>query len=147
MTSLDRLSMTCIAIRQFFDVIVLNESLALLHLIRRPAPADVKDFRAGTDKRFGLPMAFEAPFHLQGRLAPRQRHVPHRAVAGRAADAFGHMDAVIEINVIRKYIDADPSDGFARAIRFADGLEHRALIQDLGMAGHAGFDGRNPRER
>ena len=54
-------------------------------------------------------MAVEAPAHRERRGLAHQRHLVDAAVAGRAADAFGDMDAVIEVDVVRKVMDAPPA--------------------------------------
>ena len=54
------------------------------------------------------------------------------------------MDAVIEVDKIRKVMDTEPFDRFVRAIAITNGLKNRGLGPDLRVAGHAGLDRRNP---
>ena len=55
----------------------------------------------------------------------------------RAADTFFHVNAVIEVSVIRQIVDAFPRDRFARAKTRAHGFEIRTVGPDLLVAVHA----------
>jgi hypothetical protein len=64
-------------------------------------------------------------------------------VTGRAADAFVHVNAVIEIDKVGKIVHSCPPDRLARPPAFADRLEIRAVRPDLRMAIHTGLSRRN----
>lgn len=53
-------------------------------------------------------MAIDAPTHVKRVLLPGDRHLIDGAMAGGAADAFRHVDAVVEENEVRSLIDAFP---------------------------------------
>jgi hypothetical protein len=72
-----------------------------------------------------------------------QGHLIDLAVTGRAAHAFVHVNAVIEINEVRQTMHANPLDGFISAITFAHRLQIPDIVEQHGMAIHAGFGGRD----
>src|ERR1022692_3641709 len=92
------------------DLIGEDAAILQLHLILRAGlfVAHVKHLVAGTEKFFRRAMAVQTPFHLQrvGRVG--QRHLVHRPVATRTANAFIDMNAVVEINEVRKVVDPGP---------------------------------------
>src|SRR4051794_19698932 len=67
-------------------------------------------------------------------------------MAAFTTDALGDVNAVIEINEIRKIVDSRPTDRFVFAETRAHRLQRRAGAPDLRMAVHAGLGGRNIRE-
>jgi len=88
-------------------------------------------------------MAIETPLHQQRVRLKNQRHLIHRAMARRAADAFAHMNAVIEVREITEAMHFHPFNRFVRAVAFAHRLEVAGVIEQNGVAVHAGFGGRN----
>jgi len=88
-------------------------------------------------------VAFEAPFHLQRILAPRQRHLTDRPVARHTANAFLDVDTVIEIDEIGQIIDAIPCQRLATAPTLPYRLQHGTGRMNLRVTGHAGFRRRN----
>jgi len=64
-------------------------------------------------------------------------------MAGRAADAFVDMNAVIEIDVISKAMHFDPLDRLIGAVTVANGLQVADIGEKDGVAVHAGFCRRN----
>src|SRR5260370_41554586 len=63
-----------------------------------------------------------------------------------ATDAFVHVNAVVEINEIRKVVDPRPHQRVAAAKAGADRLKHGRVRPDLRMAVHACFSRRNAGE-
>ena len=59
---------------------------------------------------FRRAMTVEAPLHLKRPLLIHEWHLVDRPVAIVASDAFGDVNAVIEINKVRKLIDTRPLD-------------------------------------
>src|SRR5689334_24004750 len=57
-----------------------------------------------------VPMAVEAPPHLQRRLLEHQRHLVDGAVTRGAADALGDVDLVAEVDVLRQHVHPPPRD-------------------------------------
>ena len=90
-------------------------------------------------------MAFQAPLHLQRRRLKHDRHLIDSTVTGRTTDAFVHVNAVIEVSVVRQVVNSDPFDWLAGTKTRADGLEIRTVGPDLLMTAHAGIGGRHTR--
>jgi len=68
-------------------------------------------------------------------------------MTGRASDALGHMNAVIEINVVGQAVDANPRNRMVGAVALADWLQVPGAVEQHGVAVHAGFGWRNARGR
>src|SRR5205085_11937029 len=66
-----------------------------------------------------------------------ERHLRYVAVTGRATDAFVHVYAVIEIDVVGQIVDARPLYGFARACALADRFKIGAVGPNLRVTVHA----------
>ena len=88
-------------------------------------------------------MARQAPLHLERRILVGQRHIVDLAMAGRAAYALVHVNAVIEINVVREVMNPGPLDRLSRLPTLPHGLEIRTVRPDLGMTVHTGLCRRN----
>ncbi len=56
-------------------------------------------------------MTGETPLHRKRRDARGQRHFIDGAMAGLAADPFGDVNAMVEINEVRQLVQALPSQG------------------------------------
>ena len=85
-----------------------RELLAEFLLIRRRFPIHVEDLISRTQILFGIAVAVQAPLHIQRRSLEHQRHLVDRTVASGAANPFVDVNAVIEIDVIRKAMHAHP---------------------------------------
>jgi len=83
-------------------------------------------------------VAIETPAHRERSCLPHQRHGSDRPMTGRAADSFGNMDGVIEINVIGQPMHALPVDRFVLGQAIAHRRKHRGVGKELRMARHAG---------
>src|SRR4051812_9572125 len=92
-------------------------------------------------------MAIETPTHVKRLRLPRDRHLVHGAVAGGAADAFPHVNAVIEKNEIGQLIDARPLNGLLTRQAIAHGRQDGRVPPHLRMTRHAGFRRWDARER
>jgi hypothetical protein len=66
-------------------------------------------------------------------------------MAGRAANPLVDVDAVIEIHVIGQAMDFNPLDGLVRAVTFPNGFQITDVVEENGMAVHAGLGGRYAR--
>ena len=88
-------------------------------------------------------MTIETPPHCQRRARAHQRHLAHRAVAGRAADAFCDVNRMIEIGVIGQPVYFVPCDRLVVGKAPPDGLQHFRVGIELRVAGHTGVGGRN----
>ena len=81
-------------------------------------------------------MTVEAPAHRHGLRLLRQGHLIDPPMTGRAAQAFRHMDRMIEIDVIRQGMDPIPRDRLARGETRANRRQDRRLGEELRVAGH-----------
>src|SRR5580704_8392475 len=91
-------------------------------------------------------VAAQAPLHLQRFLLVHQRHLVDRTVAGIATHSFIDMNAVIEINEVRKLVYPRPLQRLASLVAGADGLEQLGIRPDLRVAVHASLGARNAGE-
>lgn len=67
-------------------------------------------------------------------------------MAGDAADAFLHMNAMIEVGEVRQVVHSSPGNRHPSPITLAYRLEHVAFGPDLTVTVHADFRGRHSRE-
>ncbi len=139
--------MTGGAARQFLNFIFPHQFSPQSELVRRQLVIHAEHVFAWPDEALRFAVAREAPFHIERVFAPRQRHLIDLAMAGRTTDAFMDVNAVIEVNKPRKIVNPGPLNRLARAKAFSHGRQHGTISPDLGVAVHAGFGRRNPRER
>jgi hypothetical protein len=64
-----------------------------------------------------------------------------------ATDSFPHMNAMIEVDEIRKVMNADPLERFLCLIARTHRLKHRARVPDLRVTRHTCVGRWNPRKR
>src|SRR5262245_26403874 len=93
-----------------------------------------------------MTMALQAPLHKQRVFSPRNWHLIDRSMTSRTLDASIHMNAVIEINEIRKIVDARPLQGSILAIACTDRFQRRTVGPYLRVAIHARLSRRNTGE-
>jgi hypothetical protein len=129
------------------NFVLCRELLAHFCLIRGRFPIHVEDLIARTQILFGIAVTFQAPLHIQWRSLEHQRHLVNRTVARGAANAFIDVNAVIEIDVVRKAMHAHPLNRLIGAIALANWLEISDVIEKYGMAIPTGFRGRDAGER
>jgi len=125
------------------DFVFRHKFLPDFFLIHGRFPFHVEDLVFGTHVLGGIAMAIEAPLHIESGRLKQQGHLVYLTVACGAADALVYVNAVIEIDVVSQAMHFHPFDGFIRAIAFADRFEVGGVIEEHGMAIHAGFRGRN----
>ncbi len=92
-------------------------------------------------------MTLEAPLHLQRRRLVCDRHLIDPAMARRAPDPFVHMNAVIEIRVVRQIVNPDPFHWLACAQTGSHRFKIGTVRPNLFVAPHAGFSGRHTSKR
>src|SRR5215211_113624 len=92
-------------------------------------------------------MAFETPPHRERRLLIHQRHLVNGAVTGRAADALLHVNTVVEVDEVRKVVDAVPLKRLVVAKAGPHRLENGGAGPNLRVAVHARLGRRNVGER
>ena len=135
------------AIGELFGVnVVFPDQFFAEHKLVGCVPSQIKNFVARTNKLFRRAVAIETPFHVKRMRFPRQRHLIQLAVTRRAADAVVDVNAVVEENEVRRVIDALPFQAPIIRHAFTDWCEHRRVLPDLRMAGHACFRRRHSGE-
>lgn len=82
--------------------------LGLVGILR--AVRHIEDLRLRPNELLRLAVTLYAPLHLQRILFVNGRHLIDRSVTGRAADALCDVNAVVEIDVLRKVVNAVPFD-------------------------------------
>ena len=92
-------------------------------------------------------MTLQTPLHLQRRCLIEDRHLVDSSVTRRTTNALLHVNAVIEIRVIRQVVDSNPLDRFAGAKTRAHWFEIRTVGPDLFVAVHARRGRRQARGR
>lgn len=105
----------------------------------RRIPCSIEDFGRGPDVRSRIPVARETPFHLERVLLINRRHVRDITVARGATDTLSDVDAVIEIDVFGKVVDADPLNRLVVTVTSPDWLEVGTVCPNLGMTVHTGL--------
>jgi hypothetical protein len=91
-------------------VICFDELASKRYLIIGVNIIDIKYLRSRSDIFFRLPVAINAPIHVESVDAIHQRHLVYSSMTRRAAYALVEMNAVIEIDVIGKIVDSRPLD-------------------------------------
>ena len=124
-----------------FHFPVIYERLRLFHpgfaLVDETFRIEVKDVFRMTKSGFGIAVTFQAETHAE-RLRMRDGvHLVDLAVALDARNAAVHVDGVIKIGVVRRFVDPDPRNGLAGGGTLPDRREERTRRLDLVMAVHA----------
>jgi hypothetical protein len=129
--------MTCVTVRQFADAILGHELSPELELVGRRHIAHVEHLFPRPHVALGVSVTVQAPFHLQRALFSHQRHLVDGTMACRTADAFGDVNAVVEIREVWKIVDPRPRNRPVGAEAFAHGLEECGVGEYLRMTVHA----------
>ena len=88
-------------------------------------------------------VTIETPPHAQRLLLPHLIHEVDPPVALRAADPPGHMDAVIEVDVVGELMNPHPLHRLARLPARPDRSQHLGIGANQLVAIHARLGGRN----
>ena len=110
-------------------------------LTLRSSPGHVVNPVARPDIFFRVPMTIETPFHVERLGLANQRHLIDAPVAGGAPDALGHVNAVIEIDVVGQIMDPIPLQRHASGETRANRRKHLRICPNLRMTRHARFSG------
>jgi len=111
----------------------------------RIIPLNIVNLRLRANEFFRLAVTLQTPFHLQCVFLPNGGHIVNLSVTGRAADAFGDVNAVVEIGVFGEVVNALPFNRFVLAPTGAHRFQIRAVRPDLRVAVHTGLRRRNAR--
>jgi hypothetical protein len=122
---------------RILNVILLLQIHSSGDLIFSRSPLHVENLIFRPHKIFRTPMTLETPFHLQRISLRNHGHLIDSTVAGRTADAFVHMNRVIEISEVRKIVDANPLQRLTRLETGANRFQVRTVGPDLFMTIHA----------
>jgi len=136
---------TALELAKAWNIIFSRQAFPDFRLIRRGLPIHIENLVARPQHRFRIAVAIQAPMHQQRAGLKHQGHLVYLAVAGRAANAFVNVNAVIEINVVRQPMYAHPFNRFIGSIAFPNGLEISGIVEQNRMAVHARFRRRNSR--
>ena len=129
------------------DLVFRGQLFSDFFLIRGGFPIHVENLVLRSDVLFGIAVAVEAPLHREWRGLKNERHLVDRAVARRAADALVDVNAVVEIDIVGEAVNLDPLDRLIRSVALANRFEIIDVIEENGMAIHAGFRRGNAGER
>ena len=111
--------------------------------VERRSSVQVGNLVRRTHARGGIAMAVQAEAHAQRFGVIDLVHLVDRAMALDATDAAVDVDGMVEIDVIRHFVDLHPGDGLARRRAFPYQLQLGAVLQDLVVTVHAGRSGRD----
>ena len=129
------------------NIVLRRKQLAFFFLVRSGLPIHIENIFLLAQILFRRTMAIEAPLHLQRVGLEHQRHLIHLPVTRRAADALVHVNAVIEIDVIRQAMHFNPLNRGIRAVALAHRGKITHIVEQHRMAIHAGFRRRDARGR
>lgn len=128
------------------NLIFCREFFSSFLLVCRRLPIHVENLVLRSQICPGIPMAIEAPLHVQRGILENERHLVDRSVARRTSDPFVHVNAVIEVHIVGQPMHFYPSDGLVRAVTLTNRLQVPNVIEQDGMAIHAGFRWRDSSE-
>jgi hypothetical protein len=128
---------------QALNLIVLDQLQSDLLLIGRVFVAHGEDLIAGPDIFLGIAVTFKTPAHFKRILLVGKRHLVDAAMAGFAAHALLHMDAVIEVDKIGKIVNSHPGDRLIGPIAGANHFQLRTVGPDLRVAIHTSLGRRD----
>lgn len=121
------------------DVVFLDQSPAKAFLILIWLVTHRKYLLSRTHILLRMAMAVQAPCHVKRVRFPGKRHLVDSPMTGFTTDSLGHMNTVIEVNIIWQVIHPIPLDRLTGAKAFPYGFKHGTLAPDLTVTGHAGF--------
>ena len=129
------------------DVPFLDEFCADLALVCScwRFPIQIGNLVEGAEVIFRSPVTLETPSHAVRFGVVNDLHVVHMTVTSYAANPPVHMDGVVEIDVVRGLMNADPGNRVAGLPGLPNGGKLWTEGFDLRVAVHAGLGGGNIR--
>ena len=79
------------------------------------SPIHGEDLVCWSDKFLGATVTAQTPLHLQRTSLVSDGHLIDPTMAGGATHALIHMNAVVEISLVREIVNPNPLDGLAAA--------------------------------
>ena len=127
------------------DVPFLDELCADLALAgsRWRLPVEIGDLVERAEVIFWSPVTLQAPSHAVRFGVVDNLHMVHMTVTGHAANPSVHMDGVVEIDVVRGLMNADPRNRVTRLPRIPNGGKLWTEGFNLCVAVHTGLGGGN----
>ena len=113
------------------DVVLLYELGAALLLVGWRLPFHVVELVSRPQLLLRRFVAVQAPAHIQRVGFPRQRHLIHAAMAGRAPDSFLDVDGVAEEDKVGQVVDSLPMDWLTPSQTFTHGCKNRRIGPNL----------------
>src|SRR3954470_21238581 len=101
--------------RHALDVVLLHELRPFEGLILRFV-RHVEDFAARPHELLRRAVTLEAPRHRERLCLIHEIHAIDATMTAHAADSLRHVDAVIEVDEVRKPVDAAPDEWTTRRI-------------------------------
>ena len=123
---------------------VFRHQVFLRGRIGRPAPLRVVDLVFWTQLRAGVTVTVQTELHREAPRFVAEGHPIYLPVTIRAADAFGDMNGVVEIDVVWQIIDPVPDNRLVVDQAMSHGGQKPSVRPNLGVAGHAGVCRRHP---
>src|SRR3954452_529713 len=127
--------MACRAVSWRSNVVLLAELFA--ELGSWLGPSHVGDLFDRPQIRFRVAMAVQTPAHAERLVLVDLFHLIDPTVTADAANAAGHVGAVVEVGVVGEVVDLHPFDGLARLVALTDWREFGARRPNLAVAVHA----------
>ena len=100
-------------------------------------PVEIHDFIQGTQMVLGIPVALKTPAHAQRLIVVDDVHFIHATMTTNATDAAVDVQRMIEVSVIRNFVNSFPIHRIAAGPTFSNGRKQRAGCLDLRVAAHA----------
>ena len=113
----------------------------------RLRPRHVRDLGHRPQVRFRIAMAVQAPAHAERFVLVDLFHLIDPAVTTHAADAAGHVGAVIEVGVVGEVMNLHPLHGLTRLVALPDWSELGARRPNFAVTVHARLCRRDRRMR
>lgn len=113
--------------------------------IGRAAPFRVVYLVFWTQIRGGITVTVQTELHRETPRFVAEGHPIYLAMTTRAADAFGDVNAVVEIDIVWQIIDPVPDNRLVIDQAMSQGGQKPSVRPNLGVAGHAGVCWRHPR--
>lgn len=128
---------------QALNLVFLYEFSSELALVCGGPVAHLEDPFSRAYVHAGIAMAAETPGHCEILRLPHERHPIDTPMTRLAPDALVYVDAVIEIDKLRKIVNPRPFNRLAGSVTFAHRFQDRRHCPHLRMAVHANLSGRN----
>lgn len=127
--------------------IFLHEPRSEFRLVCGMAVVHPEDISDRTHMLLRVAVTCQTPGHCEGWRLPDQRHLVHSSVAFGAANTLMEMNAVIEVDILRKLINTCPLDRKSRLVTPAHRFQVWRHRPHFGVTIQTNRGGRDIRER